>query len=146
MWSSVVVSLQLEKGGGSRSGMVTISYWPKLREPYSPPPCQAGCGAPWPGSVALLPREREQSGAAEVLRWSGSSIGLSLRSNQGGQSPCPPASSPARPVCPLSPTDSLHRSLIKITGKAKSYYLQCTETQIEPHSQQFRDSYLEKLN
>lgn len=115
MWSSVVVSVQLEKGDGSRSGMVTISCWPGLREPYSPPPCQAGCGAPWLGSAAPLPGEREQSGASEVLRWSRSSIGLPLRLNQGRESPCPSASSPARPGRSSSPTDrkSLHWSFIK---------------------------------
>lgn len=53
MWSSAVASLQLEKG---RLGMVTISFWPVLQKPYSPSLCQAGCGAPWPGSTALFPR------------------------------------------------------------------------------------------
>lgn len=115
MWSSVVVSVQQEKGDGSRSGMVTVSCWPRLRESYSPPPCQAGCGAPWPGSAALLPGEREQRGAAEVLRWSGAPIWLLLRSNQGRESPCPPASSPTRPDCSCSARDgkTLRWSFIK---------------------------------
>lgn len=138
MWSSVVVSVQQEKGDGSRSGMVTISCWPRLRESYSPPPCQAGSGAPWPGSAALLPGEREQRGAAEVLRWSASPTGLPLRSNQGRQSPCPPASSPTRPDCSFSPTDrkSLRWSFIKNNWQSRNpiTYSASRDTTDTPHS------------
>ncbi|KAK2880349.1 hypothetical protein Q8A73_023047 [Channa argus] len=56
-----------------------------------------GCGAPWPGSVSPLPGENERRGAAEVLRWSSSSMRLPLCRQQGRQCPCTPASSPRPP-------------------------------------------------
>lgn len=103
MWSRVVVSVQLEKGDGSGSGMVTISCWPRLREPYSPSPCQAGCGAPWPGSAAPLPGEREQRGAAEVLRWSGRSVALASARTSRRAEPLSSGVSPRPPgLIPLS--------------------------------------------
>lgn len=122
MWSSVVVSVQLEKGDGSRSGMVTISCWPGLREPYSPPPCQAGCGAPWPGSAAPLPGEREKRGASEVLRWSSFSIRLPVRLNKADTTPVlrllPP---PARAVPPLQQTGRVYAGVsLKLTGNAEN--------------------------
>jgi len=65
---------------------------------------------------------REQRGAAEVLRWSASTRWLPLRSTQGRQSPCPPASlSPPPPPPPpplLTDRTTLHWSFNeKETGK-----------------------------
>ncbi|KAI4831576.1 hypothetical protein KUCAC02_001112 [Chaenocephalus aceratus] len=88
------------EGDGSRTRGNQVS-----RSRTHLPSCQAGCGAPWPGCEALLPGEREQRGAAEVLRWSGSPFRLLLYSNQGERSPCPPASPPTRQDCCFSPTE-----------------------------------------
>lgn len=127
------MSVQLEKGRWQQVG--NGNHIVLARAPgavYSPSPCQTGCGAPWPGSAAQLPGEREQKGASEVLRWSSSSTGLPLRLNQGRQSPCPPASSPARPGRSSSPTDrkSLRWSFIKNNWQSSKSIICCAQRDI----------------
>ncbi|KAK2856849.1 hypothetical protein Q5P01_005584 [Channa striata] len=98
MWSYVVVSVEPESRSWQRLGngnRIVLATAPGAVLTSSMP--SPGCGAPWPASDALLPGESERRGAAEVLRWSGSSVGLRLRSQQGSRCPCAPASPPRPP-------------------------------------------------
>lgn len=132
------MSVQLEKADGSRSGMVTISCWPRLREPYSPPPVPSRLWCAVAGFLRLAPRgegaERGRRGlkVERLLRRDASAI----KPRQAG-APVLRHLPPTRPGCSPSPTvrKSLRWSFIKNNWHIRNPVNSCALTEISDSQQ-----------